>query len=473
MRPYGIVSRRRLLRAGLATAGLALLSACAAPPAPSPTPPQPQPTVTPRAQTAPSAPPGAVELVWTSWATDTYGMFREQERIDLWKKLHPESKLVINMRNIGQNYREQVLTQLAGGVGPDVFRLGWQDVFPFMEQGQIPELDPYFQRKPDSWLRRSDLKRWIVDGARYRGKLYGVPMGGDMSSLFLNKSLFEKTGVPFPPESYKEGKYTTDWTFDNVLEAAKKLTVRKSEGPPEQYGIDVSWGSGNPFSLVESFGGQTLSENWDAFLWHEEPAVRAWQWLADLRLVHRVAATVAEAQGGAFSFTNGRLAMSWTFVSQLSYRTQDVKDRFNWDQAPWPHMPGQQPKVMFWYSAWVMNAKSKYRDEAFEWLHFVSGPEGTIPGVELGWELPIFSELDSRYNVRIAAWKKNIKPALEGLDFAIRRHYYHHPRWSEAWRNYISPALDEIAAGKKRADQAMKEIKPEVDRLLKEGAALL
>ncbi|HEV8637145.1 MAG TPA: extracellular solute-binding protein, partial [Chloroflexota bacterium] len=385
---------------------------------------------------------------------------------------NPDSPLAINMRNVSsQSYREQILTQLAGGVGPDVFRLGWADVFPFMEQGQIIELDPLFAKHPNSWMRRPDLKKWILDGARYRGKLYGTPMGGDMSSIFLNKSLFEKTGTPPPPESYKEEKYNSGWTWDHVLETAKKLTVRKGDGPPDQYGIDAIYN--NTPSLVESFGGRTMSENSDEFFWHEEPATRGLQWMADLRLKEKVAASAAEAQGGAFSFINGRLAMSWTFVSQLTYRTTDVKDKFNWDQAPWPHAPGQKPKVMFWYSAWALNAKGTKRDDAFEWLHFVSGPEGTVPGIELGWELPLFKDLDPQYNKRIAEWKKNISPALEGLDVAITRHYYHHPRWSEAWRTFINPALDEILVGKKTAAAAMKEIKPEVDKLFKEGAALM
>ena len=63
--------------------------------------------------------------------------------------------------------------------------------------------------------------------------------------------------------------------------------------------------------------------------------------------------------------------------------------------------------------------------------------------------------------------------ALQGLDLAIQRHYYHHPRWSKAWNDLISPAISDIKAGKQSAAQAFKAIKGPVDELMKEGAALL
>jgi hypothetical protein len=47
------------------------------------------------------------------------------------------------------------------------------------------------------------------------------------------------------------------------------------------------------------------------------------------------------------------------------------------------------------------------------------------------------------------------------------------PGWSEAERKFIKPSFDEVLLGKKTAAQAVKEFKPDVDKLLKEGAAKL
>ncbi len=423
------------------------------------------------AQQAPAGP--GVELVESSWATDTYGLSREQARVDLFKKTYPTSPVTVKLRNIGQNYNQQILTQLAGGVGPDVFRLGWADVFPFKEQGAIPALDDRFGRMgKDNWLAGTDVKKDIFDGARYQGKLYGVPMGGDMSNVQINKSLFKAPGVKAPPLTYDDSL----WSFDDLLQAATSLTKRAGDGTPLQFGLQSSstfGGSGNPFSIVESWGGQTLSDDWSKFLWGQQPGPSAFDWIADLVRKYKVAASQAESAAGAFSYNNGKLAMMPSYVSQLSYHTEDVKDKFDWDQAPFPKQGTNPVRVMFWYSAWVMNAHGKHLDESFQLLQFVSGPIGTTPGVQLGWELPLFKSLDSKYNSTLVGLGKNIKPALDGFNHRIQRHYYHQPRWSEAWTKFISPALDKIFAGKESGTQALNEITPQVNTLLQEGAKLM
>lgn len=434
-----------------------------------------QATTAPQAQAATQ--PGStqpVTLIESSWATDTYGKAREQQRIDLFHKTYPNSKITVNLRNVASSgYRQQVLTELAGGVGPDVFRLSWQDVFPFKEQGQIPGLDDKFKALgKDDWLGGTDVKKDVFDSARYGGKLYGLPMGGDMSNVEVNKSLFKAAGEKAPPVTYG----SDNWTFDEMLERAKDLTKHAADGTPLQLGLGTASdmnGSGNPFSLVESWGGKTFSDDWTKFLWAEDPGPAAWQWNADLVWKYKVAASVAEAASGAFSYNNGKLAIYPHYVSQLSYHLQDIKDKFDWDQAPWPKQGNNPVKVMFWYSAWTMNAKGKHPDEAFQLLQFVAGPIGVTPGVETGWELPLFKSDDSKYNTALIKAGKNVKPAIDGFEHRITRMYYKQPRWQEAWTKYISPALDEIFANKKTASQALKEITPKVNALFEEGAKLM
>ncbi|MGH2460373.1 MAG: hypothetical protein ACRDIY_16085 [Chloroflexota bacterium] len=417
----------------------------------------------------------AVTLIESSWATDTYGLFREQERVDLFKKTYPDSKITVNLRNSASSgYRQQILTQLAGGVGPDVFRLAWQDVFPFQEQGQIPVLDDKLKSLgKDDWLASSDAKTAIFDSARYAGKLYALPMGGDMSNVEVNKSVFKAGGAKDPPITYGD----SNWSFADVLEISKSLTKRASDGTPLQFGLFVTseaGGSGNPFSIVETWGGKTLSDDWSKLLWADDPGPAAWQWVADAVWKDKVASSEGSStSGSAFNYNNGNIAIYPHYVSQLSYHTQDVKDKFDWDQSPWPTEGSNPVKVMFWYSGWTMNAKGKNLDPAFQLLQFLAGPVGTIPGVELGWELPLFTSLDSRYNASIAKLNKNIKPAIDGFEHRISRHYYHQPRWNEAYTKYIKPALDDIFANKQTAADALKAITPKVNDLLMQGAKLM
>ena len=408
----------------------------------------------------------------SSWADATHGLSREQARIDLFKKNYPSSAFTVTLRNFHQDYQQQVVAQLAGGVGPDVFRLAWENVFPLKEQNALQELDSYFARMgKDNWLSGSDVKQEVFDSARYQGKLYGAPMGSDMSNIEIDKSLFRAPGIKAPPLTYD----VSLWSFDDVLQAARAMTKRAPDGTPLQLGISAAsfLYSDSAFSLVESWGGQTLSDDWSKFLWGQQPGPTAWEWVADLIRKYQVGASPAEAKSPAASYTGGKLAMQTSNVSALSYHIDDIKEKFDWDQAPWPKQGNNPVKVIFEYGAWVVNAQGRHLDESFQLLQFISGPIGTIPGVELGFELPLFKSLDSRYNSAIAALGKNIKPAIDGFAHRIQRNYYSQPRWNDAWTKFISPALSDILAGKKAAAEALNEITPQVNGLLLEGAKLM
>ena len=123
-----------------------------------------------------------------------------------------------------------------------------------------------------------------------------------------------------------------------------------------------------------------------------------------------------------------------------------------------------------------MNAKSKNVDDAWALASFMAGPVAQRVDTELGWAMPAFKSLEEAYYKRILKDypNKNIKPGLEDLQY-IKGWYDPHmqPGWSEAERKYIKPVFDEVLLGKKTAAQAVKEFKPDVDKLLKEGAAKL
>src|SRR5207249_1820429 len=54
-----------------------------------------------------------VELVFSNWNDDTYGKGREEEKLKLFTDKNPN--VTVNMRLFRQNYRDTLLTQLAGG----------------------------------------------------------------------------------------------------------------------------------------------------------------------------------------------------------------------------------------------------------------------------------------------------------------------------------------------------------------------
>lgn len=59
------------------------------------------------------------------------------------------------------------------------------------------------------------LPKEVSDIYSYNGKNYAVPKDIDLVGLWYNETLFDKAGVKYPDGT---------WTWDDLLNAAKKLT---------------------------------------------------------------------------------------------------------------------------------------------------------------------------------------------------------------------------------------------------------
>ncbi|HEY3108386.1 MAG TPA: sugar ABC transporter substrate-binding protein, partial [Chloroflexota bacterium] len=418
---------------------------------------------TPAAAAKPAAGGAPAEIIFTSWATDTYGKFRVEEQVSEFNKVFPN--ISVKLRNEpSKGYMDKLLTNLAAGTGPDVFRCSFTRLPALIRQNQVVELDPLFKAQPDSWFAGKDLKPGIVDQFRFKGKLYGFPIGLDMPAFFVNKTLFDEAKVPYPPEDYD-----ASWSFQAMADMAKKLTKLEADRA-SQFGIDMP-ATGDWYELegvVAANGGRLLSDDLKEFTWHKPEAVETLQWIADLRNVQKAAPSPAQSQGGAFDFVNGKLAISWTEVSQAVYRTQDVKDKFNWDMVPWPTWQGKKQVTVLDPSSDVINKATKQLDASWTFFHWLVGPGGQRITAEMGWALPIFTSLDEKYNVRIAQFKKNVKPAINGSKFLIKDFPLENPRFGEAY-DLVASALDNVWIGKDNAKSAMEGVKPKVDKLLQQG----
>ena len=62
----------------------------------------------------------------------------------------------------------------------------------------------------------------------YKGDIYGITENIETQVLYYNKDLFDKAGIAYP---------TDDWTWDDLKEAAKKLTVKDENGNALTWGF--------------------------------------------------------------------------------------------------------------------------------------------------------------------------------------------------------------------------------------------
>jgi multiple sugar transport system substrate-binding protein len=122
----------------------------------------------------------------------------------------------VHEQNTGDNYQKQD-AEFAAGTGADLYYAHTSNLRhqTYAIKGVAKQLDSFLNRDKsfnlNPWTPRAQDVMKIVDG-----KLYGIPVRGQVSWLFLywNKEMLSKAGIPEP---------TPNWTIDDLINNARKL----------------------------------------------------------------------------------------------------------------------------------------------------------------------------------------------------------------------------------------------------------
>lgn len=315
------------------------------------------------------------------WVVDPNPIRKEQ--IKLFEASHPDIRVI----NDPGAESQRLLTQLAGGVPPDVMALyDPQTIRLFARNGVLEDLGPYV-RKYDLPVDRlyPALKPYIY----YEGKIVGIPENCGPYVLFYNKKLFREAGVPYP----KPG-----WTWDECLEAAKKLTQEKvinGRRVPVRKGLYV--GNTDWWFFIWMYGGRLFSEDGKTCLMDSPEVKRGVRFWADLRLKHRVMPTSSEAQSmaptgawgsDALLFRESKIAMMvggrWLAIQ---YREQKGLE---WDVTSVPHGPNRV--TLLASKAYAIPAASKNKQAAVTFIKHLLGKENQLLVANYGDGIPSLND---------------------------------------------------------------------------------
>ncbi len=112
-----------------------------------------------------------------------------------------------------KQYRERLVTRIQNGTSPDVFRF---------HNTWLPMLSKILIPFPKDIVENSEFEKQyypsIVQDLRKNGAIYGIPVGIDTLSLFVNKELLNAAGEKLPV------------TWDDFLKTAAHLTVKDQAG---------------------------------------------------------------------------------------------------------------------------------------------------------------------------------------------------------------------------------------------------
>ena len=147
------------------------------------------------------------------------------------------------------NYWTLLEAGASGGTMPDVFWMHSNNAQMYMENDVLLKLNDYVEKeKIDMSKYYEGVKNLYT---RSDGNIYALPKDHDTIALLYNKAIFDKYGVEYP---------TKDWTWENMYEAAKKIT-EGSNGDVYGMAMNTSNNQDGWYNIVYDYGAEIITED--------------------------------------------------------------------------------------------------------------------------------------------------------------------------------------------------------------------
>jgi multiple sugar transport system substrate-binding protein len=236
------------------------------------------------------------KVIYSTWGST------QRREIENWtllafEKNYSDLKVDVVWSPTPSEHVTKQISLLSGGTPPDVMRLPAWSAPTFYNEEAARRLDPYFRR--DGF--KTDNLAQPFDVATFKRGWFALPRGQTGTwAVFYNRQLFEQAGIKPPPAS---------WTWDDFLRAARELTRPAPAGGGTQWGTALEPMADFVYPWLWGAGGDDIAPTREASAIDQPPAVEALEWLADLRVKHRVAPPAGELQDALGAFAAGRVAM--------------------------------------------------------------------------------------------------------------------------------------------------------------------
>jgi len=303
---------------------------------------------------------GLITLILTSnmvWASEAVKLRvgRGWGTDEIWNKLvaefqaeHPH--IQIELDPVGWNM-EKVISAVVAGQSHDIVFAVIEQALAIKQEGFLRSLNPFIEKDPDFQEYIEDVHPNIWNVFNYDGEQFYIPFDWNNMVMWYNKRRYSEAGLIFP---------TRDWTWNEFLANARKLTKRSADGEVEAGGY-TSWDSGASFfgdaPWYFSNGGRYLNEDWSASAFDSPQNIETVEFLRALKWDHEVTGPDHAMFG----------AGTWPWPGLVHGSETGRED---WDIQLWPRKV--QQTTVIGIGGHGIASTSRYPQEAWEFIKFIS-----------------------------------------------------------------------------------------------------
>ncbi len=276
------------------------------------------------------------------------------------------------------NYWTLLEAGASGGDMPDVFWMHSNTAQMYMENDILLDLTDYIDK--DDSIQKENYYEGVWDLYNSNGKQYALPKDHDTIALLYNKAIFDKYNVDYPTEN---------WTWEDMYEAAKKITDG-SKGDVYGVAMNTSNNQDGWYNLIYAYGGQVITDDHKGTTIGSDESKKGMEMMRKLLTVGAPQSVVAET-GTDSLFQSGKTAMitqgSWMINS---FFTAEKHEDYAWAMLPYAdrNANGSCDSDERWSAynglGWAANKNVSNPDDCYSLISYLCGEEGQKMQAKLG-----------------------------------------------------------------------------------------
>lgn len=373
------------------------------------------------------------------------------------EKANPDIKVKAIYAGTYQESIVKALTAFKGGTPPTLAVLLSTDLFTLIDENAIVPID--------SLAGSAEDKKWIdgfykgfMENSQTDGKTWGIPFQRSTIVMYYNKSLFKQAGL-------NPDKAPANW--NEMVEAAKKLTRRDANGNVTQWGVKIpSTGFGYwMFQAMTASNDAILMNNVGTKTYFDKPgAVQALQHWVDLTTRDKVM-PAGSIEWGTIpkDFLEQKAAMIWTTTGNLTNIRTNASFPFGVAMLPGIKHPGSPTGGGNFY---VFNKTSPAEQQAaMKFIRFATEPARAAQwSIATGYVAPRQDAWDTPEMKKYLQDVPAADVAREQMKYGVAELSTHdNQRVTKALNDNLQAAL----SGTKTPEAALKDAQREAERILR------
>ncbi|MDR6393606.1 ABC transporter substrate-binding protein [Herbaspirillum seropedicae] len=373
------------------------------------------------------------------------------------EKAHPDIKVKAIYAGTYQESIVKALTAFKGGTPPTLAVLLSTDLFTLIDENAILPIDSLASSAEDKkWI--AGFYKGFMENSQTEGKTWGIPFQRSTIVMYYNKALFKEAGL-------NPDKAPANW--NEMVEAAKKLTKRDAAGNVTQWGVKIpSTGFGYwMFQAMTASNDTLLMNSAGTKTYFDKPgAVQALQHWVDLTTKEKVMPAGSIEWGTTpKDFLEQKAAMVWTTTGNLTNIRTNASFPFGVAMLPGIKHPGSPTGGGNFY---VFNKTSPAEQQAaMKFIRFATEPARAAQwSIATGYVAPRQDAWDTPEMKKYLQDVPAADVAREQMKYGVAELSTHdNQRVTKALNDNLQAAL----SGTKTPEAALKDAQREAERILR------